>query len=140
MRHRFTLRIADDLYDWIEKKAEEREVSQNIIINEYLRQKFYSETAAGKKRENYQRKNKENSERINASKIKYQKPKLHSVGLLISEEVYDWLEGRAEDNGVSRNKIISDAIIKSIKLEINARQKQEEYLRKNNEKPEIKND
>ena len=47
-RHRLTIRIPEDLYNWVEEKAEEREVSQNIVITECLKRRINSEKKARK--------------------------------------------------------------------------------------------
>ena len=36
-RHRVTIRIPEELYKWVERKAEEREVSQNLVILECIK-------------------------------------------------------------------------------------------------------
>ena len=59
-----------------------------------------------------------------------EKKRYVTVPLWISEEVLNWVEDKAEEREVSPDQIVSECIKKSIKREINARQKREEYHKK----------
>jgi len=50
-RFQLTARIPEDLCKWVKEKAEEREVSRNVIINECLKRFINSEKKAGQKPE-----------------------------------------------------------------------------------------
>ena len=131
-RHQFILRLSDDVYKWLEEKAEELEISKNAIIAECIKQRINSEINTRKIKEKYDRKNIKTSFRINASKTESHNKKLCTVGLWISDNVHSWIEVKAEEYGISRDQIVSESIKQNIKLEINARQKREEYHRKKN--------
>ena len=50
-RRRFTVRIPENMYNWVEEKAEEREVSQNLIIIECIKRNIDYEINARKRKE-----------------------------------------------------------------------------------------
>ena len=57
----------------------------------------------------------------------------------VSEEIYKWIDAKAQERDVSRNLIISEAIKRNIKSELNAMKKREDYEKKKNEAVKIEN-